>query len=418
MTYKWKLVVLLFCCAALNYGDRAATASVFPLFRSDLGMTDIGMAAVGSLFLWSYALGSPFAGWLADRVSRSGVIVASLAAWSLVTLATGFATTVNQLLATRVLLGLAECLYLPASIALIADHHTGSTRASAIGIHTAGLSVGLVAGGWASGYLGAEFGWQVAFRVLGGCGVALACASHFWLRDATPPRKRDSLQWPEIAALLKTRTYLIVLAEAMVVAVANNAFMNWLALYFKETYGMGLASAGFSGTFLLQFPAVLGAALGGMASDRAARRERRGRMLLQTCCYLAAAPLLLAFAGRLALAPLSAAIFAYGLLRATGSANEHPLLCDLLPANVRSKAVGLMNATNCLAGGIGIFAAGYWKSRFGLGAAFSACSALLLLAAMILMIGYRFVARRELDPDRSAVPPALQAACRSDHAPI
>jgi len=47
MTYKWKLVVLLFCCAALNYGDRAATASVFPLFRSDLGMTDMGMAAVG-----------------------------------------------------------------------------------------------------------------------------------------------------------------------------------------------------------------------------------------------------------------------------------------------------------------------------------------------------------------------------------
>ena len=56
MAYKWKLVALLFCCAALNYGDRAATASVFPLFQSDLGMTDIGMAAIGSLFLWSYAL--------------------------------------------------------------------------------------------------------------------------------------------------------------------------------------------------------------------------------------------------------------------------------------------------------------------------------------------------------------------------
>ncbi len=169
---------------------------------------------------------------------------------------------------------------------------------------------------------------------------------------------------------------------------------------------MSLAGAGFSGTFLLQFPAVLGAAFGGLTSDRAARRESRGRMLLQSCCLCAAAPLLIFFSGHPPIATLSAAIFAFGLLRAIGSANEHPLICDLLPANCRSKAVGLMNATNCLAGGIGIFAAGYWKSRFGLGAAFSMGSALLLAAAVVLAIGYRFVARRELKP----------VACRSDHA--
>ena len=37
MAYKWKLVALLFCCAALNYGDRAATSSLFPLFRTEMG---------------------------------------------------------------------------------------------------------------------------------------------------------------------------------------------------------------------------------------------------------------------------------------------------------------------------------------------------------------------------------------------
>src|SRR3954468_17795083 len=85
--------------------------------------------------------------------------------------------------------GVAECLYLPAAIALIADHHAAETRATAIGIHTAGLSIGLVAGGWASGYLGAQFGWQVAFRTLGLLGVLLSVITCAWLRDGQTQRR-------------------------------------------------------------------------------------------------------------------------------------------------------------------------------------------------------------------------------------
>jgi MFS family permease len=294
MPYRWKQVALLFCCAALNYGCRAATASVFPLFRSDLGLTDFGMAAVGSLFLWSYALESSFAGWLADRVSRSRVIVASLTGWSLVTLATGFATSVDQLLATRVLLGIAECLYLPAAIALIADHHRAETRATAIGIHTAGLSIGLVAGGWASGYLGAHFGWPAQFRVLGLCGLGLACGARFWLLDGAVPITGKRFAWRQISTLLRTCTFMIVILEAMVVALGNNAFINWLPLYFKETYAMSLAGAAFRELFCSSFPPFSeplwaawrrivrhGAKVGADCSCRVAAMARR-----RHCCFV------------------------------------------------------------------------------------------------------------------------------------
>jgi len=39
--YKWLMVVLLLFIGGLNFGDRAAIASVFPLIRSDLKMTDL-----------------------------------------------------------------------------------------------------------------------------------------------------------------------------------------------------------------------------------------------------------------------------------------------------------------------------------------------------------------------------------------
>lgn len=98
----WRVVWLLALVAAVNYADRTALSAVFPLLRSDLGLTDFQMGAVGTLFLWSYALGSLVAGLVADRWPRNRVITVSLLAWSLVTVLTGFARTGTELLATRV----------------------------------------------------------------------------------------------------------------------------------------------------------------------------------------------------------------------------------------------------------------------------------------------------------------------------
>ena len=95
---RWPLIALLTCVGAVNYGDRMAISAVYPLLRADLGVSDAWLGVLGSAFLWSYAAGSPVAGWIADRVSRPGVILVSLVAWSAVTLATGFVRGANELL--------------------------------------------------------------------------------------------------------------------------------------------------------------------------------------------------------------------------------------------------------------------------------------------------------------------------------
>ncbi len=93
----------------MNYGDRAAIASVFPLLRADLALSDVMLAGIGSAFLWSYAVGSPVAGYLADRLSRTRMLLFSLVAWSIVMALTGLVHNGALLLAMRVLLGIAEC---------------------------------------------------------------------------------------------------------------------------------------------------------------------------------------------------------------------------------------------------------------------------------------------------------------------
>ncbi len=134
MQRKWAIVGMLFLVAGLNYCDRTAISSVYPLLRSEFGLSDVVIAALGSAFLWSYGLGSPFAGRVADRVSRTRMLLISLVGWSVVMMLSSLANGPTALIVSRILLGIAECAYLPASIALISDHHGPESRGTAMSV--------------------------------------------------------------------------------------------------------------------------------------------------------------------------------------------------------------------------------------------------------------------------------------------
>lgn len=363
------------------------------------------------MFLWSYAIGSPVAGWVADRSSRTRVIQFSLIAWSLVTMATGLTRSGNQLLALRFLLGLAECAYLPAAVGLLADHHGPRERGRAIGIHTAGLALGAIAGATLAGYLGQHYGWRSTFFLLGAVGIVLSFVAAPILREKEIKTARSTAgvavqstaTGNAFLKLIRVPSYWVLLAQSMIVSVGIWLFLNWLPLYFTENFELSLAAAGFYGAALLEFPGLFGVVAGGYLSDTVARRNSAGRMLVQAICYLIAALLMLAFAAKLGFMFVAAALLGFSILRSFAVVNENPLLCDLLSPNIRSTAIGLMNTANTFAGGLGVFAAGLLKQRFGLSIIFAGVSIILLAAAALNAFGYLFVLRRDLRRRAEAV---------------
>lgn len=392
MRSKWTVLALFVCIGGLNYADRTAISSLFPLLRTGLGLTDVGMALTGSLFLWSYAAGSPFAGRIADRFNRRKLVIGSLAAWSAVTALSGLVTAAWQLQALRLVLGLTECLYLPAAIALLAEFHDHDTRATAIGMHSAGLGLGMVAGGTLAGYLGDLYGWRPAFFALGGAGIVLAIIASFLLPDATPAQSARRVAEPvfdTLQSIFRTPLYRVILTEAALIAIGNWIFSNWLPLYFTEVHGLTLAAAGFSGTAALKAGGTAGAALGGMFSDRFAGSDTSRRLLLHGTSYLLAGPLLLIFAVNAPLATIGVTIFLHGILRSAGAANEMPVLCDVLPADRRSTAIGIMNAMNTFTGGLAILVSGFLKPNFDLSAVFAANSIIVMAAGLVCLWGRR-----------------------------
>src|ERR1044071_7177480 len=126
-SYAWFVVALLAPVALLNYLDRQMLATMKASMVADIpsiaNKADWGL--VLGCFKWTYALLSPFGGYVADRIGKRHGIAASLFIWSVVTWWTGHVTTFHTLIAARAVMGISEAFYIPAALALIADYHPG-----------------------------------------------------------------------------------------------------------------------------------------------------------------------------------------------------------------------------------------------------------------------------------------------------
>ena len=337
-------MLALFFVSTLNYADRTAITALYTLLKTDLGFTDVGLGALGSMFLWSYAFSSPFSGFLGDRVRRGRLVLWSLAGWSLVTLLTGLAATQWQLLGMRGALGLVEAMYLPAAMALVAEYHGTETRGTALALMALGNYVGMAGGGAVAGYFGEHYGWRVPLVALGAAGLVLAAICRFILpAGRTEPSEKSKaapLSFPAAAAaLLRIPSFLVLAGAGVLTAIGTWIFINWLPLYFRENMGMTLASAGFFGSSLVSLSGAAGQVVGGVVSDRVARGGPHRRMLLQAVLILCAAPMLLAFVLTRSLTLIMAALVVY-------SAATHQRRPQHAPAAMRSCRCG--QALDCL----------------------------------------------------------------------
>jgi len=397
------VAVFLFVAAGLNYADRTALSSVIPPLRADLGATDAQIGLAGLLFLWSYAIASPFAGNLADKFSRSRIVFWSILIWSLVTLVTGLVTNMASLLVLRVALGAVESFYLPAAVALLGEHHGQATRGKAMGFHLLGLNLGVLLGGAFAGMLAEHYGWRPGFWILGAMGIALAASSRFFLSDRPAPKATALASAAPAGSALKAWGYLLrtpsfhcMLVSAMVAGVASWVFLSWLPLFFTENYGMKLGAAGLAGVALYKAPVLLGTGFGGWISDRVARRNPRGRVLVKALSFLVSCPFLFFFIGAPTFTLVATMLIVSSLIRALGVPSEHAIICEVVPAPFRSTAVGIFNTCGSAAGGVGVMLAGLFKQQLGLNVIFGASSFLYAIAGLVLLGLYYFFMGRDM----------------------
>jgi predicted MFS family arabinose efflux permease len=262
----------------------------------------------------------------------------------------GFANGFASLCGLRVLLGVAESLYLPAALGLMGDHHKETSLARGMSTFIIGISIGAIAGGSISGLIATHLGWRAVFWILGAFGILLALVFHALLPEAAVARRKSPSGQKLTAAVMylaRTPSYYALAAKMMSAGVGLWILSGWLPYYLHEQYRMNLESAGFYGTFFPEFSGLVGLMAGAFLSDYHTIRHPRHRMLSQGIGYLAAAPFLLCFLGVASFTTIAVGLLFFGLFRGLGDANEQPMLCDVVPACFRSTAVGIMNMSAC-----------------------------------------------------------------------
>ncbi|MCX8109177.1 MAG: MFS transporter [Verrucomicrobiae bacterium] len=396
--YAWTVVVLLVPVALLNYLDRQMLAAMKFSVMSDIPdiKNEANWGKVLALFKWTYAILSPFAGFLADRVGRRYVIFGSLLVWSAITWATGHVKTYEQLLVTRAAMGISEAFYIPAALALIADYHTGATRSRAVSLHQIGIYLGVIIGGF-SGYAAdhPDFGWRWMFDTCGIVGIVYSIPLVALLKN--PPQslveKESAKASPRsiLNGLICNPSFILLVLYFTLPGMAGWIVRDWMPAILKAEFGIGQGKAGVSATFYWVAACIFAAPVGGWLADRWTRRTIRGRIYTSA---IGMACITIAMFGvgyapqtkSLAVAVLFLMLFGWGW--AFFDSNNMPILCQVAEPRLRATGYGIMNFVSISCGGFADWFFGILRDQqipllmiFGIFAGFG-----LLSIALVLLI--------------------------------
>jgi len=395
--YKWAVVGMLWGISFFNYADRQAVFSVFPLLEKELHLTSIQLGLLGSSFALVYGLCGIFAGAIVDRVRRVSAILWGLYIWSLICVATALSRTFRQLLAFRAAEGLGETLYFPASMSLISDYHGRETRSRAMGLHQTSVYIGTVAGGFFAGLIGQRYGWRWSFIVFGGAGILLGGVLHRFLRE--PARTSPQAAHPPLrsfALLLRKPTVLCLLAAFLCANFVAVVLLSWMPKFLYDKFHMTLAMAGLTATIFVQLASMAGSPVGGWLADSLRKTRPGGRLMVQAIGVFAGAPFVALCGMTNSAAWLVVALTLWGFAKGLYDANIFASVYDVIPAEARGSAAGLMNTVGWLGGGAAApLAIGVLAQVYGLGVAIALASAVYLAAGAFLLTAIVFFVKRD-----------------------
>ena len=370
LRYAWFVVALLFPVALLNYLDRQMMATMKASMVHDIpsiaNRADWGL--VLGCFKWTYAVLSPFGGYIADRFSKRYVIGGSLLVWSMVTWWTGHVSTFHELMTARALMGISEAFYIPAALELISEYHLGPTRSRAVGVHQAGIYVGQILGGFA-GYMAdsPDHGWRWMFTTCGMIGVIyaipLVAAMRDPVRSAPTVEETAAAKTGVIRGLLGNRNFLLLVAYFTLPAIAGWVVRDWMPEILREKFSLGQGKAGVSAILYVQLASLVGALIGGTLADRWMKTTNRGRIYTSAIGMALFLPALFGVGNAPTLTFAIIGLIVFGLGWGFFDCNNMPILCQIARPEWRATGYGIMNLVSISCGGFGDWAFGALRDR-------------------------------------------------------
>lgn len=386
---QWVMAAAVF----VVFSGFAFVLPFLPLYVRDLGVEDEERAALwaGVLIGVSPLLAgvmAPFWGRLADRRGAKRIALRALGSYVVLLLLSAFVTSVGQLFALRIGVGLFGGIG-PLGLAMAAALSPREETGRAVGLVQSAQILAAAAGPLAGGLLADAVGIRATFVVAGAvCGLAFGLVALFYV--AGPPRETaaSSGAGVSLAKFLAIPRAAPILLVLFFVNFIGRSFTPILPLYMRELGVSGGRLASATGVLISAYSAA--AALSASSFGRASAR-RDPRMLLMTSLVGGAALVL-----PMAFVPNYASFMALAILLGLAAGGSLTLCYTigglLVEADHRGAAFGYFSAAALFGGALSPSVAGalaHWGLRgiFYLDAALYVALALVLLSAVPRPLG-------------------------------
>lgn len=293
--YRWFILALLFLASIINYVDRQSLSILARTIQNELKIDDLGYAHIVQLFLLAYMLSFLVAGWVTDRLGVRASMTLFIGWWSAANLLTGLVASFRGLAACRFLLGAGESGMYVVAPKVVSQLFPASQRGLAVGIYSAGATVGATIAPPLLAWLTLTHGWRSAFVVGGMMGLIWIVP---WLLAYRPATVSPSSSDIPIAAetpiehwwnAFLSRDVLLLLAIRVLTDPVWQFILFWLPKYLTDVQGQTLEQVGRIG-WVPYLAADLGGVLGGLASGILITRGWRpvaSRKLIMLLCGVA-----------------------------------------------------------------------------------------------------------------------------------
>ena len=186
--YRTFALLLLTLVYGFNFIDRQIMGILAPFIQKDLGLTNTELGLlIGLAFAVFYTFVAIPIAWLADRFNRVNILSIALATWSAFTALTGLANNFLQVALARMGVGIGEAGGSPPSHSIISDMYSKEERASALGVYSMGIPLGIMAAYFVTASLmdvsEDQVNWRQIFIFLGLTGIALAVVVKLVLKE-------------------------------------------------------------------------------------------------------------------------------------------------------------------------------------------------------------------------------------------
>lgn len=353
MKRRWAVVALIFLGMVISYVDRGNLSIAAPSIMRDFDIAPAAMGLLLSAFFWTYGAFQIPAGAFLDRVGIRRAYAAGFLMWSIASASIALSRGTGDIIAMRLVLGMAESIGPLASLAFIRNHFRGKDQGLPTSIYIAGQSIGPALGALAGTILLDHFGWRLMFAVTGlGALIWLPC----WLiatpADEARPARTEAIgasawNWQSV---VRSRGFWTLSLCILLASYYWYFVLTWVPTYLVESKGFSTLAMGrviSTGLFTVAVTNMLA----GYSADRLARGAGvfRVRVLFAAAGYLgtAAILLLLVVPGRAWVVP----VFTFSMC-ATGMGNSSfwAIAQHVSPAKMTGRTVGFLNTISQVAG--------------------------------------------------------------------